>query len=434
MSAAMHRTASKWEEVRFRYLANVCKGSLPSSGDKASLNAEGVPYLTMEYLRGEITDPKLVSIAPDILLASDDDILLLWDGSNAGEFLRAKRGAVSSTAALITPKSVDPVFFFWACKGQEDWVRAETVGMGIPHVNGDFLANTRIQLPDISQQRAIADYLDRETARLDALVAAKERLLALLAEKRRALVTRAVTRGLDPRVPTRDSGVPWMGAIPAHWKQCHLKRVLSDLDYGLSVQVNTEGDVAVLRMGDIRDGEIDYSNVGFVQEINDALLLQPGDLVFNRTNSLDQIGKVALFRGASEYPVSFASYLVRLRCNDAVLPQFLRWLLNSVRVLAWARSEALPAIGQANLNPYRYGYLPIALPPIFEQKAIVEFVEAACKKLDALQAVAIRTMELLKERRAALVAVAVTGQLDIESASRESPPLNDGLGDGGEID
>ena len=296
-------------------------------------------------------------------------------------------------------------------------VEKRSVGVNYPAINTTDLADIPISVHPLSRQRAIADYLDRETARLDALVAAKERLLALLAEKRRAIVTRAVTRGLDPRVPTRDSGVPWLGEIPAHWKQCHLKRVLSDLDYGLSVQVNTEGDVAVLRMGDIRDGEIDYSNVGFVQEINDALLLQPGDLVFNRTNSLDQIGKVALFRRASEYPVSFASYLVRLRCNDAVLPQFLRWLLNSVLVLAWVRSEALPAIGQANLNPYRYGYLPIALPPIFEQKAIVEFVEAACKKLDDLQAVAIRTMELLKERRAALVAAAVTGQINVGAAS-----------------
>ena len=164
-------------------------------------------------------------------MASADSILLLWDGSNAGEFLHAKWGVVSSTAALITPKFVDPTFFFWACKGQEDRVRAETVGMGIPHVNGEFLANLRIQLPNLNQQRAIADYLDRETARLDALVAAKERVLGLLAEKRRAIITRAVTRGLDPNVPFRDSGIPWLGKIPAHWKIVAL-RFLVDLTSG----------------------------------------------------------------------------------------------------------------------------------------------------------------------------------------------------------
>ena len=417
MSAATDRTASKWEEVRFRYLADVRKGSLPSSDDKAGLNAEGVPYLTMEYLRGEISEPTLVSIAPDILLASDGDILLLWDGSNAGEFLRAKRGAVSSTTALITPKSIDPAFFFWACKGQEDRVRAETVGMGIPHVNGDFLANLRLQLPNLSQQRAIADYLDRETARLDALVAEKEQLLELLAEKRRALVTRAVTRGLDLNVPLRDSGIHWLGAIPAHWTRSPLKRLLANMDYGISVSVKALGNVAVLRMGDIKNGEVDYSRIGFVDEVDESLLLQPGDLVFNRTNSLDQIGKVALFRGKPDYPVSFASYLVRFRCSPAVLPEFLNWLLNSAYPLAWGRAQALPAIGQANLNPNRYGYLPISLPSIEEQKEIVRCISQWTSRIDAVRTETRRTIKLLVQRRSALIAAAVTGQINVGSAA-----------------
>ena len=279
----------------------------------------------------------------------------------------------------------------------------------------DDIKSIHIPDPPISRQRAIADYLDRETVRLDELVAAKERLLALLAEKRRAIVTRAVTRGLDARAPLRDSGTPWLGEIPAHWKSCHLKRVLSAVDYGISAQVDTSGEIAVLRMGDIQDGEIDYSNVGFVDEADDALLLRPGDLVFNRTNSLDRIGKVGLFRGASAYPVSFASYLVRLRCNDAALPEFLVWLLNSIPVLAWARAEALPAIGQANLNPHRYGYLPVSIPPLAEQRAIVGFLEIECEKLHVLRAESVRTIGLLKERRAALIAAAVTGMLDVGS-------------------
>ena len=284
---------------------------------------------------------------------------------------------------------------------------------GQKRVPEEFVANYRVPVPPIEQQRAIADYLDRETARLDALVAAKRRLLVLLAEKRRAIVTRAVTRGLDPRAPMRDSGVPWLGEIPAHWKSCHLKRVLSAVDYGISAQVDTSGEIAVLRMGDIHDGEIDYSNVGFVDEVDDALLLRPGDLVFNRTNSLDRIGKVALFRGASAYPVSLASYLVRLRCDGAALPEFLVWLLNSVPVLAWARAEAMPAIGQANLNPHRYGYLPVAIPPLAEQKAVNRFLETECEKLNVLSAESVRTIGLLKERRDALIAAAVAGRLDV---------------------
>jgi type I restriction enzyme S subunit len=132
---------------------------------------------------------------------------------------------------------------------------------------------------------------------------------------------------------------------------------------------------------------------------------------------MDQIGKVGLFRGHPEFAVSFASYLVRMRCSPRMLPEFLNFLLNSPSVLAWARSEALPSIGQANLNPNRYGYLRIALPPLDEQRAIVAHISAETTKLDALRAAAERTIALLKERRTALIAAAVTGKLQIPRAA-----------------
>ena len=282
-----------------------------------------------------------------------------------------------------------------------------------PGLSVETIAALRVPIPPLKEQRAIAEYLDRETARLDALVAAKEWVLGLLAEKRGALITRAVTRGLEPRAPLRDSGIPWLGEIPVHWDLCHLKRVLASMDYGISESVEPVGAVAVLRMGDIQDGEVEYSKLGFVDAVDQALLLRPGDLLFNRTNSLDQIGKVALFRGRAECPVSFASYLVRLRCGPRVLPEFLNWLLNSAFPVAWGRSEALPAIGQANLNPNRFGYLPMALPPIEEQKDIIAAIRSASGKLDAVRAATERTIALLKERRAALIAAAVTGQLEV---------------------
>ena len=270
-----------------------------------------------------------------------------------------------------------------------------------------------VPVPPLSQQRAIARYLDCETARLDAMVVEKERLLDLLAEKRQALISHAVTRGLDPAAPVGGSGTPWLGDSPDHWTRCHLKRALDSLDYGVSAPVNTAGNIAVLRMGDIRDGSLDYSAVGFVDDVDDALLLQPGDLLYNRTNSLDQIGKVALFRGNSDYPVSFASYLVRFRCDSCVLPEFLNWLLNSTSTVAWVRAEALPAIGQVNLNPNRFGYLPVALPPLIEQEHIVSFLESEIRELDAVRSAAVCTIALLKERRSALIAAAVTGQVEV---------------------
>ena len=103
-----------------------------------------------------------------------------------------------------------------------------------PHLNAEELGDVELTLPPLDEQRAIADYLDRETARLDGLVAAKERVLGLVAEKRRALITRAVTRGLDPSAPLRNSGIPWLGEIPAHWDVQRLKFLVLRIEQGWS--------------------------------------------------------------------------------------------------------------------------------------------------------------------------------------------------------
>ena len=399
------------KRIRLKYRAHVEMGQSPSSSTYSTSTDDGLPFLQGSAEFGKVTPhPKVYSTASVKVAVSGD--ILLSVRAPVGELNIADRPfGIGRGLCAISPEQDLHRYTWWAIHEAKHQLRSASTGSTYEAVTTQDVENLLVVQNTKDQQRVIADYLDRETARLDALVAAKERLLKLLAEKRRAIITRAVTRGLDPRAPMRDSGIPWLGEIPAHWRSCHLKRVLSAVDYGVSVQVDTSGEIAVLRMGDIQDGEIDYSNVGFVEEVDDALLLRPGDLVFNRTNSLDRIGKVALFRGASAYPVSFASYLVRLRCNGAALPEFLVWLLNSVPVLAWARAEAMPAIGQANLNPHRYGYLPVAIPPPAERTEIVGFLEAKCEKLNILRAESVRTIGLLKERRAALIVAAVTGRI-----------------------
>ena len=129
---------------------------------------------------------------------------------------------VSTGFAVVRPRAgvLDAAFGRYALREPSFLAEVEmrSVGVNYPAVNASDLGDIPVHLPPERNQRAIADYLDREMARLDALVAAKERVLGLLAEKRRALITRAVTRGLDPHAPLRDSGIPWLGEIPAHWR------------------------------------------------------------------------------------------------------------------------------------------------------------------------------------------------------------------------
>ena len=222
-----------------------------------------------------------------------------------------------------------------------------------------------IQCPQVGEQHAIAEFLDRETAKIDALVMRKERLIELLREKRTALITRAVTQGLDPNVPMKDSGVEWLGEIPAHWELTRLKRILRRCDYGISDSLGGSGDIRVLTMAHVQHGEIALPDVGSIDAVNRTLFLESGDLLFNRTNSRELVGKVGIFRGDPEDRVTFASYLVRLTACENVEAEWLNYLLNSTGVLGTARSMALLSVNQANLNPTKLPASRRALPCVF---------------------------------------------------------------------
>lgn len=267
-------------------------------------------------------------------------------------------------------------------------------------------------VPPVDEQAAVVAFLRRELRQIDALIAEQERLIELLKEKRQAVISHAVTKGLNPDAPMKPSGVEWLGEVPEHWDVGLLRRALFAVDYGISESLEPKGAIAVLRMGNIRGGEVVMDDLKFSKDVDPALLLAPGDLLFNRTNSLDLIGKVGLFRG-HDAPVSFASYLVRLRAVEHVVPAYLAFLLNTEGMLGIARSLAFVAIGQCNLNPNRYTHIRVAIPPTPEQLAIVDFLGRRLNGIDELLAEARTAIKLLQERVTALVSAAVTGQIDV---------------------
>jgi type I restriction enzyme S subunit len=324
--------------------------------------------------------------------------------SNFLEILRPQTAVVDSKFAAYVMYSI------WCSRVVEKHIKKTT---GIQNLDADSYFDEAVPLPTLAEQERIADYLDTETARMDALVAEKERMLALLEEKRSALVSHAVTRGLNPNAPTKPSGLDWLGDIPAHWQVMQLKRLLSSSDYGISDDIRGEGDIRVLRMTCIVDEGIDLDASGAVESVDSRLLLRRGDLLFNRTNSLDQVAKVGLLRADPDRPTTFASYLVRLRTNERALPEYLVVQLNSRSFLAIARANAIPAIGQANLNPTRYGELCVPIPPPDEQAAILAHLAKERARTAELEEALRGSIALLKERRAALIAAAVTGQLEL---------------------
>jgi type I restriction enzyme S subunit len=289
----------------------------------------------------------------------------------------------------------------------------------IQHLPAEKLRVVRYPSPPRWQQRAIADYLDRETARLDGLVAAKERVLGLLAEKRRALITRAVTRGLDARVPLRDSGIPWLGEIPAHWGTVAL-RFLVDIFGGATPNTGKpelwEGDIPWVSPKDMKRAEI-----GDAEDH-----VAPAALSASALRLIDPIAVLIVVRGmilAHSFPTATTTRQVTinqdmkaLRCRSTLDPLFLRdffWGLES-HLVSLVDSAAH---GTRKLETEVLGRFEVCVPPIEEQRAIAAYITERAARLDELRAATERTIALLKERRTALIAAAVTGQIGVPGAA-----------------
>ncbi len=303
-------------------------------------------------------------------------------------------------------------------------VDASTFGSKMPRADWEFIGNIFIPLPSLEKQRAIAAMLDAETARLDELIAEKERLLMLLAEKRRALITRAVTRGLDADAPLRDSGLEWLGDVPEHWKLVKLKYlaiVRTGVAKGRDLKNQQTIFVPYLRVANVQDG---YLNLGDVTEIEilphelKAYSLQPGDVLMNEGGDIDKLGRGAVWNNEIS-PCLHQNHVFAVRCKK-VWPIWLSIITSATYAKAYFESHAKRTTNLASISATNIQELLIVMPPEDEQRAIVAYIAAETRKLDEMQEVTARTIGLLKERRAALIAAAVTGQIDVKQ-ERQKP-------------
>jgi type I restriction enzyme S subunit len=278
-----------------------------------------------------------------------------------------------------------------------------------------------IVLPPRDEQVAITRYLGNATREIDKAIHAKRRLIALLNEQKRAIISDTIKHGLTPKATLKDSGLRWLGRIPSHWELRPLKRLLLRMDYGTSANVRGDGKVRVLTMAHIQDGKVVIPEHGGLDAVPKGLLLEANDLLFNRTNSPELVGKVGLYVGTSSDEVTFASYLVRLRARSEVNSRWLNYLLNSIAFWGYARSHALVSLQQANLNSTRYGQMIVPVPPKSEQDEIVQLIATETAGIEKSISITGRQINLLREYRTRLIADVVTGKLDVRAAAAQLP-------------
>lgn len=295
----------------------------------------------------------------------------------------------------------------------QNQIQKEATGSTAQGIKASKLHKLKILKPPLPEQQAIAHFLDHKLDQIDEYIAKKQRMIELLKEQKTVIINRAVTKGLNLDVPMKYSGIEWLGEIPEHWEVRKIKRCLKSYRYGISDSIRGEGKFKILTMGNIQDGKVLIPETGSLESVPQELILEDGDLLFNRTNSLELVGKVGLFQGSKEDKVSFASYLVRLKTNNDANPVYLNFLLNSHGLLSVARQRALVSLNQVNLNPTRYCQIPIALPPISEQQKIVSFIEKKSEKINRAIATIEKEIKLIQEYRTTLISETVTGKIDV---------------------
>lgn len=287
-------------------------------------------------------------------------------------------------------------------------------------LSGDELGAFKTPVPPLPEQTQIATFLDRETAKIDALVAEQRRLMALLKEKRQAVISHAVTRGLNPRAPLKPSGIEWLGDVPAHWRTIALKRI-ANVQTGVAKGKDhgTRNTISVpyLRVANVQDGYLDLETVATMDIPAEDLpryALQSGDVLMNEGGDFDKLGRGHVWDGQID-PCITQNHVFAVRpCK--VASAWLNAITGSDFAQFYFMTRSKQSTNLASISSTNLMELPVILPPECEQQAILAFIADQTARFDTLTTEAQRAIDLLQERRTALISAAVTGQIDVRAA------------------
>lgn len=325
------------------------------------------------------------------------------------------RNIASTGFAVCRPVSgVDPAFLFYAVHSQPfiEEVVARSTGISYPAINPSTLGDIKLPVPSERDQVAIARFLDRETARIDGLIEKKTRFIALLKEKRTAVITHAVTKGIDPDAPMKDSGVDWLGCVPAHWEVVPPTALFTE-----SKERAREGDQmlsATQKYGVIRLAEyeaLEQRQVTMaVVNLNMRKHVEVGDFVISM-RSMD--GGLELARAVGSVRSSYSV----LKPGPDVEGRFYGALMKSSLFIQALRLTSNFIRDGQDLNFGHVRKVKLPKPDLREQAAIADYIEAETARIDGLITLTERSIDLLREKRAALITAAVTGKIDVRAAA-----------------
>ena len=394
-----------WESIRLKYIYSTTKAKLPKQFyDDKNLT----PYLSMDFIRDSInTEPVY---AKDGDYCSEEDILILWDGSNAGEIVfNHPAGYAPSTTAILKKLSTQslPVYDKFYLKALEDDLRRNTNGMGIPHVNGSYLNNSLFLLPPKSTQQRIATYLDKKCSKIEETIQNQQQVIEKLKAYKQSLITEAVT-----------GKVKIQNEIP-DFKYCNLG-FIAEFKNGLNYNASDFGtEVKFLGVGDFQNylvlnHESMFSNIITDTEIEDDYYLKNGDIIFVRSNGSKELVGRAIMVDNIDFKVTYSGFCIRLRNKEPkkINSKFLLYFFRS----DYFRNE-LQRLSQgsniSNINQDLLSHIKIPLVDIRFQESVVDFLNKKCTAIDTAIEQKQNLIEKLTEYKKSLIYEVVTGKKEI---------------------
>ncbi len=392
-----------------------------------SYSSDGVRFLrTTDILEsGGVTPAKEGVFVPpglvDGYLLEPGDLLFSRSGTLGRAYLHTSADSPSAFAGYLVRfrprQGVLPAYAFYASRATPflGQIEADAVQSTIANFNAEKYGNVTFWLPTPEKQARIVSYLDDKTQAIDALIAEKQTLLDLLAEKRAALINRAVTRGLDPGVPLKDSGIESIGKIPAHWSMSRLKYVVSHIVdcHHSTPTYEPEGEYPAIRTADVFPGFLDVEGARTVDSVEyhhriSRLKPRAGDIVFSREG--ERWGMAAPVPENIE--LCLAQRVMVFRVRSGLESEFIMWVLNASATRHQLACNVVGATSpHVNIGDIRE--LRIAVPPRAEQRTLAEHIREHCVQSASLLVQLNNQIERLKDYRQSLITAAVTGQLDI---------------------
>ena len=406
-------------DMQLRHMFMIASGATPSSGNDDYWDGD-LLWVTPQDL-SEMKDYWLTDThrkisdagyrASGTVMAPIHSIVLS-KRAPIGQLAVLKKSACSNQGCLflIPQRESDSRFFFYWLTCQTEYLQALGRGSTFMELSTDDLKSIHIPSLALSQQRAIADYLDRETTRLDRLVTAKEWMLELLAERRRALIATAVTGGISRGKLFRDSGIPWLRKIPSHWKIERAKRLFEERDE--RSETGKEDLLTVSHITGVTLRAEKNVNMFEAATTEGYKICQPGDLVVNTLWAW--MGAMGVSPRCGIVSPAYNVYVPGAILDPGYVDAIVRLPVFAQEVTRYSKG-----VWSSRLRLYPEGLYEVSfpVPPLDEQREIAAYIADETSKLDSLMAEISVTITFLKERRAALIAAAVTGQIDVENTA-----------------